>query len=122
MRERRKSLTSLIVKLLSPARYFGDIDLMSPQPWAVRQIFRAKKAGQGCDVAGGPWPSMVRVGFLSFILHDSSSRFEMVHYLTHSRDSDEFAETSPFSWHRDYNGSPGRFKKQCDLKVELTNL
>lgn len=31
MRGRRKSLTSLIVKLLSTARYFGDIDLMSPQ-------------------------------------------------------------------------------------------
>ena len=65
---------------------------------------------------------MVGLGFLSFILHDSSLRFEMVHYLTRSRESDAFAEASPFSWHKDNNGSPGRFKKQCDLKVELTNL
>ena len=50
-RERKKSLTSLIVKLLSPARYFGDIHLMSPQPRTDRRIFRAKKARQGYDVA-----------------------------------------------------------------------
>ena len=46
MRGKGKSLTSLTVKSLSPARYFGDIDLMSPQPWAARRIFRAKKVGQ----------------------------------------------------------------------------